>query len=86
MKVIGYKAGGGTSGIGAVLVRSNYGPVWVDPYSKFFAGRRDHIPRREIIRAVKAAPYGKVYRVSGVGGACYENTLLAQEPRGNPRF
>jgi hypothetical protein len=77
MKVIGFEAKGGCAGIGAVRVLTNYGPVWIDPYSSFFAGRRDLISRREILKAVKAAPYGRVYYTSGVGSTCYDNTLLS---------
>ena len=76
MKVIGFKAKGGTSGIGAVQVQSNYGPVWIDPYRPLFVCRRDHISRREIIKAVKAAPYGRVYYTSMVGSLCFDTTLL----------
>jgi len=75
MKVIGFKRNATPTEGMAVAVSSNYGLVWVDTHN-FFLGRRTPISRREAIRAVKAAPYGRCYYSSAPAGRCYEQTRL----------
>jgi len=69
MKVIGFKRNATPTGGAAVAVLSHYGVVWVDAHN-FFAGLAAP-SRREAIRAVEAAPYGRSYYCS-VGSSCFE--------------
>ena len=75
MKVIGYKRNAAPSGGAAVAVATSYGLVWVSTHN-FFAGRKTPVSRREAIRAVQAAPYGRSYYSSAPAGRCYEQTRL----------
>jgi hypothetical protein len=75
MKVIGFKRNATPTGGVAVAVATSYGLVWVDAHN-FFAGRRTPVSRREAIRAVQAAPYGRSYYSSAPAGRCYEQTRL----------
>jgi hypothetical protein len=75
MKVIGFKRNATPTGGIAIAVSCNYGTAWVDAHN-FFAGRRTPVSRREAIRAVQAAPYGRSYYCSAPAGRCYEQTRL----------
>ncbi len=73
MVVIGFKRNATPTGGVAVAVATSYGLAWVDAHN-FFAGRAAP-SRREAIRAVQAAPYGRSYYCSVFGG-CFEQTRL----------
>lgn len=76
MVVIGFKRNAAPHG-SAVRVMANYGAVWVDVHL-MFAGHPAP-SRREAIRAVQAAPYGRSYSCS-INGGCFEQTRLEAPP------